>query len=604
MSPEVFTSVAERASYMLWTVVNNIKIYSRKLGCKASYNIVNDVLNDMDLPPALGALDGDWELFNHKDNDLFFMDKMIELRDEYQKPIDIPLVSDPDFISSWRTDEDYRVYFNKYIRSLIFVILYGDSEAFKDALSEAAFAPLIGHCYRVLLGKVIQILAFKQNDQISERNWRLLRACASNPNTRESQCREELFNLAEILVCQLLGPYESIKIHDNLNVNTPPLIDSPEVEFASDDQDICERDGESDKIIVEIDLTSSDSMEQMELECEINPQEDYIYKLLTEDDDESNDWNSELFDNESEDISQYFATPATLSSVDELCETIGYLSNSSGYFYSECLFHIKRRMERFFYFRNVSTEKEYTFISRLIRGLIALGEFAFREFIPYTYKFDSENIPEYLWSYFPQAAVFLRGANDIFIYEWLKSICGMEELQPFMVYKTRFITRLLARNVGQRKKTSYHIVPKIGVRRLETGSKSDLAIVTDVMLEPTLDEIFPKPTLTDFFPELASRNTRRRRSSIRFKFIRFRPIPVKPKTTKPEQLPQIKTISTNHFSFSHLLNINNNTHNHHNHNYTNWLKPQDVLLGRRRLLKPISNGQRPLPLGIYLTNNI
>lgn len=35
-----------------------------------------------------------------------------------------------------------------------------------------------------------------------------------------------------------------------------------------------------------------------------------------------------------------------------------------------------------------------------MRGLIALGEFAFREFIPFIYKFNVDDVPESFWNDF------------------------------------------------------------------------------------------------------------------------------------------------------------------------------------------------------------
>lgn len=43
---------------------------------------------------------------------------------------------------------------------------------------------------------------------------------------------------------------------------------------------------------------------------------------------------------------------------------------------------------------------DYNYISRAVRGLIALGEYAFREFIPFLYKLKADDIPESLWNDF------------------------------------------------------------------------------------------------------------------------------------------------------------------------------------------------------------
>lgn len=64
-----------------------------------------------------------------------------------------------------------------------------------------------------------------------------------------------------------------------------------------------------------------------------------------------------------------------------------------------------------------------------MRGLIALGEYAFREFIPYIYKLRVEEIPDSLWPDLAPAAIFLGGHDDVYLYEWLEYGCGAA-LQP------------------------------------------------------------------------------------------------------------------------------------------------------------------------------
>jgi len=76
---------------------------------------------------------------------------------------------------------------------------------------------------------------------------------------------------------------------------------------------------------------------------------------------------------------------------------------------------------------------DFKYISRAVRGLIALGEYAFREFIPYIYKLRVEEIPESLWQDLAPAAIFLGGRDDLYLYEWLEHGCG-GALQPFMVH--------------------------------------------------------------------------------------------------------------------------------------------------------------------------
>lgn len=204
-------------------------------------------------------------------------------------------------------------------------------------LTEAAFSPLMGNCYRVFLTKIIQMIAFKQSSDICQRCWRLLRALATNPQCRDVDCREEYFHLAEILICQLLAPYESIKIQNNTSTKT-------------------ENNNGEDSIKMEIDKLESDYIEHTQSTVEniedanTNGENvEKIYKLQPDADEEEIQGGYQN--------SQYFASPVEGKIVDELCETLGHLSTINGYFQSECLYHIVRRLERFFDGRLISTER-------------------------------------------------------------------------------------------------------------------------------------------------------------------------------------------------------------------------------------------------------
>lgn len=215
-------------------------------------------------------------------------------------------------------------------------------------LTEAAFSPLMGNCYRVILTKIIQIIAFKQCPDICQRCWRLLKALTSNPQCRDVDCREEYFHLAEILVCQLLAPYESIKVQtaaagnekiENISSqNTVKMeIDNMETEFMDNTQSTAENIESNN---------NNDNAEQ-------------IYKLELDMDEEEINGSCTTTDGAGVNYqtSQYFASPVDAKLVDDLCETLGHLSALNGYFQSECLFHIIRRLERFFEGRVISSER-------------------------------------------------------------------------------------------------------------------------------------------------------------------------------------------------------------------------------------------------------
>ena len=247
---------------------------------------------------------------------------------------------------------------------MFIVALYGDTSSLDDILTEAANSPLIGSCYKLLLTKLLQILAFKQHDELSSRCWRLLRALVTNRQTRDVDCRSEYFHLAEILICQLLSAYECIKPHTQqaaqqdvkLEEGTRPSssnlleqtikmeIDEVKVEqhldMKSEFLDINPSDQEADAFH----LSSSAGTTQ-------HVTEEKIFKLALLEDEDTVELQQVC------EFSPYFASPVDWKYVDDLCQTIGMIAAKNGYFQSECLAHIVRRLERFFQGRSIRLER-------------------------------------------------------------------------------------------------------------------------------------------------------------------------------------------------------------------------------------------------------
>ncbi|XP_073827004.1 SAGA factor-like TAF6 isoform X2 [Musca autumnalis] len=564
LSTEVCSRVAEDVSYKLWELVNNIKTYARHSGGVVTYDLVNEVLKDSDVPPCLGAMDSDWDRIDYDGSYFFYSDKILELRDEYQREVSFSIPHGPDFKSYWPVDDKYMEQIKKYVPSLLYAILNGNPDELDTVLSEAAFSPLIGSCYRLILAKIVQIIAFKQTNEISSRCWRLLRALSSNPRTRDVDCREEYYHLAEILVCQLLAPFESIKIQ---NTQT------------KDEVDIS---GQHDPIKMETTLgfpTSSGLLSTpLQQNMDVMPGNattencEQIFKLEPDNDEEMEE--TSICDESVTNMqtSQYFATPVEWDFVDELCETLGMLGALNGYFQSECLFHILRRLKRFFRGRVIQKERDYNYISRSVRGLIALGEYAFREFIPFLYKLNVDEVPESLWNDFNVSSVFLSGNDDIFLYEWLQEVCGADKLQPYLTYYAQFYEKFIKYRFTKKKKSTFKINPKVGVRRLEWNALAAAMCHGD---DPN-KALKPKPLLNDIFPELKPINPKLNRAgNIRFKFAGCRPVILKPKN-KYGQHAENSSIST-----------------------LNGCSASDVLIAKRRLFKPLTNARKMIPLCSY-----
>uniref|UniRef100_A0A1I8NEM4 Uncharacterized protein n=1 Tax=Musca domestica TaxID=7370 RepID=A0A1I8NEM4_MUSDO len=564
LSTEVCSRVAEDVSYKLWELVNNIKTYSRHSGGIVTYDLVNEVLKDSDVPPCLGAMDSDWDRIDYDGSYFFYSDKILELRDEYQREVSYSIPHGPDFKSYWPVDDKYMEQIKKYVPSLIYATLNGNPDELDTTLTEAAFSPIIGSCYRLILAKIVQIIAFKQTNEISSRCWRLLRALSSNPRTRDVDSREEYYHLSEILVCQLLAPFESIKIQNNstkddLNAQHDPIKMENNLGFEANG--VHHSAMQQDMNVIQVGSGRADD------NC------GKIFKLEPDNDEEEIDISSICDESISSlQTSQYFATPVEWEFVDELCETLGMLGGLNGYFQSECLFHILRRLKRFFRGRVIQKERDYNYISRSVRGLIALGEYAFREFIPFLYELNVDEVPESLWNDFNLSAVFLNGSDDIFLYEWLQEVCGGDKLQPFLTYYAQFYEKFIKYRFVRKKKSTFKINPKVGVRRLEWNALAAAMCHGD---DPN-KALKPKPLLNDLFPELKPINPKLNRAgNIRFKFAGCRPVILKPKN-KFGQLAGENSVST-----------------------LNGCSASDVLIAKRRLYKPLTNERAMIPLCSY-----
>lgn len=99
-----------------------------------------------------------------------------------------------------------------------------------------------------------------------------------------------------------------------------------------------------------------------------------------------------------------------------LCETMGHLGAQFTYFQTECLQGILQRLDIFFRLNNANNKNTtnhfkryfdyYEFLVRAINGLICLGEYAFREFLPYCHMVEYKHFPEVFLS-FVSVSIFL-----------------------------------------------------------------------------------------------------------------------------------------------------------------------------------------------------
>lgn len=193
--------------------------------------------------------------------------------------------------------------------------------------------------------------------------------------------------------------------------------------------------------------------------------------------------------------------------------------------------------------------------------------------------------------YLKLSAVFIKGPDDIFLYEWLEYLCGADKLQPFLLYYARmylfivicyclltfyaieYYEKFLTMRFLRRKMGTFKIYSKPGVRRLEWNTLAAAMCHGD---DPN-KALRPKPKINEVFPDLVSPNLQLNRAgNIRFKFAGCRPVIIKSK------MPTNATISNSESNSLGIL---------HRHN--------DILIARRKLYKPLTNERRIVPLSSY-----
>lgn len=330
-----------------------MKIYSRHSGGVVTYDLVNEVLKDANVPPMLGAMDSEWDRIDYDGSFYFHSDKIFELREEFQKEISLALADDDDFQSICPVEDKHTEQLKLCVQNLVTAALFADSKSQSEAIAHAFQTPLMGAVYRVIVSKMVQLLAFKQQDPLSQRCWRLLRACNYNARANHNACKPEYFHLAEVLVSQLMAPYETIKA-PHLPPPTPLEEAAPEGADAADTAGLGQATVKME-LEEQLKMEPEQELQQQDPQSEIpaeNVQEEHtIYSLETEDEGVTPE------PEETEHLSHYFASPVGNALVDELCETIGQLASQSGYLHGECLFLIMRRLTRFFEGRDVCSER-------------------------------------------------------------------------------------------------------------------------------------------------------------------------------------------------------------------------------------------------------
>lgn len=128
---------------------------------------------------------------------------------------------------------------------------------------------------------------------------------------------------------------------------------------------------------------------------------------------------SNINSNSSNKCSLFRGAVLNLESAFLLCETMGHLGAQFTYFQTECLQGILQRLDIFFRLNNANNNttnntnhfkkqyfEYYEFLVRAINGLICLGEYAFREFLPYCHMVEYKHFPEFFLTYVSVSIIF------------------------------------------------------------------------------------------------------------------------------------------------------------------------------------------------------
>lgn len=627
LNSDILPIIAEDASYKLWEVVNNLKTFTRHSGGKLTTSIVNELLKDCNVPPAVGAhgTNHEWKRFDCEGTFYYQSDDVIDLREEYLKDVTVtqsgPLTLEANWVSNQRNFKDL----TKLWQSIILAIVLGDDAAFQYTIHTTLINPFIGCILPHLVQKSIEYLAFGYTDDTLDRLLRFLKVLVQNYHSRDVANNEEYFNLCNLFVCLLLGAIDmktklalirierakleklekQRKKQDKSSAKTnESLVKCIKQEFPGIRDATAPApapDTDSDKVIIKdeseytaevyssfvvnpvaLSIKTETPDDQRFFDCDSNNlygtdfQDEPMFDAT-----KSADIKTEAADPlpekctttiNGEDIHSYcdeafspFVTAACSDRfVDEVCKIIGYLAGKWGYFEHETTYLLAKRLEIFFFDdRNRWSTHEFKWLARTTQALAALGETAFRELTIYFEHIPYEQLPEWLIPHFSYGAIYIRGRKDFYFYEYMQEVCG-DSLLPFLVYYPRYLDKLKNRTFEQSKRQKQTAKP------LKITSKSMIRF-TDRAPQKTTGQNGRTPSIDDLFPDRTSHirkvapSTRR----IGFKFAGCCPVLAKStiKLSAEQQFVQS-------FDLCNKLN-------------------KRIIICRRKLLKPIHINQHP-----------
>ncbi|XP_055642282.1 uncharacterized protein LOC129779052 [Toxorhynchites rutilus septentrionalis] len=614
VAAEVYSKLAEDTTYKLWELANSIKTYSRHANGKVTYDLVNDILKDCDVPPIVGANSEPWDKIEYDGVYFFNSDEVLDLREEYIKDVTMEQSNIPVLTTSWMAESSIAEDLIELYNNVCDAIYLGDEECFEQAIEILTFNPHVPSLMKLLLTKAIEMLGFEYTETTLIRSLQFLEALVKNYHVSHSDLTLELSLLSQIFVNLLLGPIHLVHAkfipaqpanldlqpqsqtslnqqphsinqngtesslgsgthsqnnadqlqpgythstmvpmnildnnltgpsEDSNNSNSnateellrsienikegPDEIDINNIkdeyealfsmvqglgkqETVGEDGNLSAGDGFQIKAEFNSDFDPSAQnflvqqgggmMAEAGMSFEIKTENEIELKqdpVMLEDPDEnfsaqmSESSNGEVINPNSTTLENENITTLICSSylVDDVSRVVGLCSGKWGFVEQECTFLLVERLQRYFN-DSKSEDIDYVWLSRLLRGLWSVGEFAFREMCPYFEYIEPRNVPEFVNYHLNCAAIFLRGKSDVHFYEYLNEVCG-DGLLPFMFKYEQYIeTRHQKFNrLGQKAnkgKHCYKIHSKVLLKvHPKTSQKPPLAV----------DEVFPDRT--------------------------------------------------------------------------------------------------------------
>lgn len=474
VTPEAYQRVAEDVTYKIWELANSIKTFSTNSSGTVTVDLVNEVLKDANVDPVLGASFSFWDRIEVEGTYFFNYDEVVDLQEEYTKDIAIEEHGPLALSTAWYGEPNRQQELLEFYGNIIDAIYFGS-----DELQEMAFEIVSGNPHtalitKMLLAKVIEMLAFEYSDTTLQRSLKLLNSLTMNPTTRSGLFDEELNQLGHIFEGLLIGAPNEIGFGQPTEAGYPV-----KMELQTVDDTMCGTFQTETLQHVQGDLmemkTEPDypNFSQIKKECEdflmmmdtnvmsIKKEEGQVEQgnaQLLSGIDELPLYSSggqmqveqqELADDVSIRISEVSSEPpdkndkdvqtkiltlnCDLRFIEDLCHTIGLCASQWGRVEQQLAYLLSKRLEAFFSSRSFLNLLDFEFIYRMVNGLWSLGDYAFREVTPYLEKLEPGMCPDYLITVFNRGAIYLKGRSDIFFYEWMSELCG-DSLLPFMVF--------------------------------------------------------------------------------------------------------------------------------------------------------------------------